>query len=73
MLEKLKELESYNIDEILELKKAIIAYDLGLTSYGITFEQIDKIKEAFMFYWTNDELSFVDERILDVAYFGDDE
>ena len=46
MLEKLKMLESYNIDEILELKTAIIAYDLGLTSTEITFEQIDRVEEA---------------------------
>ena len=73
MLEKLKELESYNIDEILELKTAIMAYDLGLTSTGITFDQIDRVKKAMDFYWDCDELAFVDERILDVAYFGDDE
>lgn len=72
MLEKLKMLESYNIDEILELKTAIIAYDLGLTSTEITFEQIDRVEEAMNFYWNCDELPFVDERILDVAYFGEE-
>ncbi len=71
MLEKLKMLDSLNFNDVLELKQAIIAYDLGLTVESITLDQIDRVENAFDFYWNNDDLPFVDERILDEAYFGE--
>ena len=66
MLEKLKMIESLDFSEMLELKQALLAYDLGLESNTITFEQIDKVENAFDFYYENDDLTyFVDERIID--------
>ena len=66
MLEKMKMIESLDFDEILELKKALLAYDLGLESSSIKLEEIDKVESAFDFYYENDDLTyFVDERIID--------
>lgn len=66
MLEKMKMLEKLKVEEILELKKALIAYDLGLEADTVTIEEIEKVENAFDFYWNNDDLSyFVDERIID--------
>ena len=66
MLEKLKMIESLDFSEMLELKQALLAYDLGLESNTITFEQIDKVENAFNFYYEKDDLTyFVDERIID--------
>jgi len=67
MLEKMKMLEKMNLDEVLELKEALIAYDLGLESNNITLQEIEKVQNAFNFYWENDDLTyFIDERIIDV-------
>ena len=66
MLEKMKMIESLDFDEILELKQALLAYDLGLESSSIRLEEIDKVESAFDFYYENDDLTyFVDERIID--------
>ena len=66
MLEKLKMIESLDFSEMLELKQALLAYDLGLESNTITFEQIDKVENAFNFYYENDDLTyFIDERVID--------
>lgn len=72
MLEKMKMIESLDFDEILELKQALLAYDLGLESSSIKLEEIDKVESAFDFYYENDDLTyFVDERIID-AYNGEE-
>ncbi len=66
MLEKLKMIESLDFSEMLELKQALLAYDLGLESNTITFEQVDKVENAFNFYYENDDLTyFIDERVID--------
>lgn len=66
MLEKMKMIESLDFDEILELKQALLAYDLGLESSSIKLEEIDKVENAFDFYYNNDDLTyFIDERIID--------
>ena len=66
MLEKLKMIESLDFSEMLELKQALLAYDLGLESKTIPFEHIDKVENAFNFYYENDDLTyFIDERVID--------
>ena len=66
MLEKLKELEKLSYDEMMELKTALLAYDLGLNSNEITLEEIDNVESAIEFYYDTDDLTFfVDERIID--------
>ena len=66
MIEKLKKIENLDFNEILELKQALLAYELGLESNTITFEQINKIENAFNFYYENDDIAyFIDERIID--------
>lgn len=72
MLEKMKMIESLDFDEILELKQALLAYDLGLESSSIRLEEIDKVESAFDFYYDNDDLTyFVDERIIDAYNEGE--
>ena len=72
MLEKMKMIESLDFDEILELKQALLAYDLGLESSSIRLEEIDKVENAFDFYYENDDLTyFVDERIIDAYNEGE--
>ena len=66
MIEKLKKIENLDFNEILELKQALLAYELGLESNTITFEQINKVENAFNFYYENDDIAyFIDERIID--------
>ena len=66
MLGKLKELENLSYDEMMELKTALLAYDLGLNSNEITLEEIDNVESAIEFYYDTDDLTFfVDERIID--------
>lgn len=66
MIEKLKELEKLSYDEMMELKTALLAYDLGLNSNEITLEEIDNVESAIEFYYDTDDLTFfVDERIID--------
>ena len=66
MIEKLKELEKLRYDEMMELKTALLAYDLGLNSNEITLEEIDNVESAIEFYYDTDDLTFfVDERIID--------
>lgn len=66
MIEKLKELEKLSYDEMMELKTALLAYDLGLNSNEITLEEIDNAESAIEFYYDTDDLTFfVDERIID--------
>lgn len=66
MIEKLKKIENLDFNEMLELKQALLAYELGLESNTITFEQINKIENAFNFYYENDDIAyFIDERIID--------
>lgn len=67
MFEKLKMLVDMDYDEIVELKKAFLAYDLGFEEpENMTLEEIDKIDAAFDFYFDNDDMSyFIDERIVD--------
>ena len=66
MIEKLKKIENLDFNEMLELKQALLAYELGLESNTITFEQINKVENAFNFYYENDNIAyFIDERIID--------
>ena len=66
MIEKLKKIENLDFNEMLELKQALLAYELGLESNTITFEQINKVENAFNFYYENDDIAyFIDERIID--------
>ena len=66
MIEKLKKIENLDFNEMLELKQALLAYELGLESNSITFEQINKVENAFNFYYENDDIAyFIDERIID--------
>ena len=59
-------IENLDFNEMLELKQALLAYELGLESNTITFEQINKIENAFNFYYENDDIAyFIDERIID--------
>ena len=51
---------------MMELKTALLAYDLGLNSNEITLEEIDNVESAIEFYYDTDDLTFfVDERIID--------
>ena len=67
MFEKLKMLVELDYEEMVELKKAMLAYDLGFEEPDfMTLEEIDRIDAAFNFYFDNDDLSyFIDERIVD--------
>lgn len=66
MLEKLKMIENLSYEETIELKQALLAYDLGLTSKTISLGEIEKVESAFDFYYENDDLTyFIDERIID--------
>ena len=72
MIEKLKKIENLDFNEMLELKQALLAYELGLESNTITFEQINKVENAFNFYYENDDIAyFIDERIIDTYNEGE--
>lgn len=67
MLEKLKMLVKMDYDEIIELKQALLAYDLGFEEpKNMTLKEIEKVEKTFDFYYSNDDLTyFIDERIID--------
>lgn len=66
MLEKLKELENMEVYDIKELKTALLAYDLGLTSDEISIMEIDAVEEAIQVYYDNDAiLSFINPEIIE--------
>jgi hypothetical protein len=68
MLDKLKMIENMaeNFDELMEFKKAFLAYEMGLYSNSITLEQIDALDVAIEYYYDQDDISFfTDERIVD--------
>ena len=73
MFEKLKVLVNMDYDEMVELKQALLAYDLGFEEpENMTLEEIEKVEKAFDFYYENDDLTyFIDERIID-AYNGEE-
>lgn len=73
MFEKLKVLVNMDYDEIVELKQALLAYDLGFEEpENMTLEEIERVEKAFDFYYENDDLAyFIDERIID-AYNGEE-
>ena len=73
MFEKLKVLVNMDYDEMVELKQALLAYDLGFEEpENITLEEIERVEKAFDFYYENDDLTyFIDERIID-AYNGEE-
>lgn len=68
MFEKLKMLVNMDYDEIVELKQALLAYDLGFENpENMTLEEVERVEKAFDFYYNNDDLTyFIDERIIDV-------
>ena len=68
MFEKLKVLVDMDYDEMVELKQALLAYDLGFEEpENMTLEEIERVEKAFDFYYENDDLTyFIDERIIDV-------
>ena len=74
MFEKLKVLVDMDYDEMVELKQALLAYDLGFEEpENMTLEEIERVEKAFDFYYENDDLTyFIDERIID-AYNDMDE
>ena len=77
MLDKLKMIENMaeNFDELMEFKKAFLAYEMGLYSNSITLEQIDALDVAIEYYYDQDDISFfTDERIVDAfdACFDDE-
>ena len=67
MFEKLKVLVDMDYDEMVELKQALLAYDLGFEEpENMTLEEIERVEKAFDFYYENDDLTyFIDERIID--------
>ena len=67
MFEKLKVLVNMDYDEMVELKQALLAYDLGFEEpENMTLEEIERVEKAFDFYYENDDLTyFIDERIID--------
>ena len=67
MFEKLKVLVDMDYDEMVELKQALLAYDLGFEEpENMTLEEIERVEKAFDFYYENDDLTyFIDERIVD--------
>ena len=67
MFEKLKVLVNMSYDEMVELKQALLAYDLGFEEpENMTLEEIERVERAFDFYYENDDLTyFIDERIID--------
>ena len=73
MFEKLKVLVNMDYDEMVELKQALLAYDLGFEEpENMTLEEIERVEKAFDFYYENDDLAyFIDERIID-AYNGEE-
>ena len=73
MFEKLKVLVNMDYDEMVELKQALLAYDLGFEEpENMTLEEIERVEKAFDFYYENDDLTyFIDERIID-AYNGEE-
>lgn len=78
MLDKLKMIENMaeNFDELMEFKKAFLAYEMGLYSNSITLEQIDALDVAIEYYYDQDDISFfTDERIIDAfdACFDNEE
>ena len=52
---------------MVELKQALLAYDLGFEEpENMTLEEIERVEKAFDFYYENDDLTyFIDERIID--------
>ena len=67
---------SKNFDELMEFKKAFLAYEMGLYSNSITLEQIDALDVAIEYYYDQDDISFfTDERIVDAfdACFNNEE
>lgn len=73
MFEKLKVLVNMDYNEMVELKQALLAYDLGFEEpENMTLEEIERVEKAFDFYYENDDLTyFIDERIVD-AYNGEE-
>lgn len=63
-----------NLDEILEVKKALLAYDLGLENP--TQEQEERLNKTINFYLNSDD-NFVDFEIINyydiLERYGDEE
>lgn len=53
-----------NLDEILEVKKALLAYDLGLENP--TQEQEEHLNETMKYYFNDENITFfIDKDIID--------
>lgn len=59
MLEKLKNIEGMDIANILELKQALLAYDLGFSSDTITIKQCEDIEKTIDWYYNDDDAEFI--------------
>lgn len=67
MLEKLKEIENLDLDEMTELKQAILAYDLGLETDTITIQEAENIETAIEAYYEVESIyNYVNEDIIQI-------
>lgn len=66
MIEKLKEIEKMSIDELLEFKQAVLAYDLGFSSDTITLEQINAVEKTIEWYYNDDDAEFISSETFDM-------
>lgn len=69
MMKELKRIEKMGYQDILDLKKALLAYDLGIVSNEIKDTEKDNLDNVIDYYYKNDDITFfINEKLIDYYY-----
>lgn len=69
MMKELKRIEKMDYQDILDLKKALLAYDLGIVSNEIKDTEKDNLDNVIDYYYENDDITFfINEKLIDYYY-----
>lgn len=69
MMKELKRIEKMDYQDILDLKKALLAYDLGIVSNEIKDTDKDNLDNVIDYYYKNDDITFfINEKLIDYYY-----
>ena len=69
MMKELKRIEKMDYQDILDLKRALLAYDLGIVSNEIKDTEKDNLDNVIDYYYKNDDISFfINEKLIDYYY-----